>query len=45
MLLTTWSMNCRFAQLIWQEEPISSGDLVKLCEKEMIRDEMKLEEK
>lgn len=25
----------RFADLIWQHEPINSGELVKLCEKEM----------
>jgi BlaI family penicillinase repressor len=25
----------RFAELIWQNEPIGSGDLVKLCEKVM----------
>lgn len=25
----------RFAGLIWESEPIPSGDLVKLCEKEM----------
>ena len=25
----------KFAGLIWQNEPIGSGDLVKLCEKEM----------
>lgn len=25
----------RFADLIWQEEPIPSGDLVLLCEKEL----------
>ncbi|NLC20098.1 MAG: BlaI/MecI/CopY family transcriptional regulator [Clostridiales bacterium] len=25
----------KFAELIWQNEPIASGDLVKLCEKEM----------
>lgn len=25
----------RFADLIWQNEPISSGELVKLCEKEL----------
>ncbi len=25
----------KFADLIWQNEPISSGDLVKLCAKEM----------
>jgi len=24
-----------FADIIWQNEPIGSGDLVKLCEKEM----------
>lgn len=25
----------KFAELIWRNEPISSGDLVKLCENEM----------
>lgn len=25
----------RFADLIWQHEPIGSGELVKLCEKEL----------
>lgn len=25
----------KFAELIWQNEPIGSGNLVKLCEKEM----------
>jgi predicted transcriptional regulator len=25
----------KFAELIWQNEPIGSGDLVKLCAKEM----------
>ena len=25
----------KFANIIWQNEPIGSGDLVKLCEKEM----------
>lgn len=25
----------KFADIIWQNEPIGSGDLVKLCEKEM----------
>lgn len=25
----------KFAELIWQNEPIGSGELVKLCEKEM----------
>lgn len=25
----------KFVELIWENEPISSGDLVKLCEKEL----------
>lgn len=25
----------RFADMIWQREPLSSGELVKLCEKEL----------
>ena len=25
----------KFAELIWEREPISSGELVKLCEKEL----------
>ena len=25
----------RFAELIWENEPIGSGQLVKLCEKEL----------
>ncbi len=25
---------CRFAELIWKNEPLASGDLVKLCESE-----------
>jgi len=25
----------KFAELIWQNEPVGSGELVKLCEKEM----------
>lgn len=25
----------RFADLIWDNEPISSGELVKLCEQEL----------
>lgn len=25
----------KFAELIWQNEPIGSGELVKICEKEM----------
>lgn len=28
-------METKFAELIWGNEPISSGDLVKLCEKEL----------
>ena len=28
-------MEQRFADLIWQHEPISSGELVKLCEREL----------
>ena len=27
----------KFAELIWQNEPIRSGDLAKICEKEMNR--------
>ena len=29
------AMEMRFAQLIWENEPINSGELVKLCEKEL----------
>lgn len=25
----------KFAELIWKNEPIGSGELVKICEKEM----------
>lgn len=28
-------MEMRFADLIWDNQPISSGELVKLCEKEL----------
>lgn len=28
-------MEMKFAELMWDNEPISSGDLVKLCEKEL----------
>jgi predicted transcriptional regulator len=28
-------METKFAELMWNNEPISSGDLVKLCEKEL----------
>lgn len=29
------AMETRFAELMWDNEPITSGDLVKLCEKEL----------
>jgi predicted transcriptional regulator len=29
------AMETKFAELMWDNEPISSGDLVKLCEKEL----------
>ena len=29
------AMEMRFAELIWQNEPINSGELVKLCETEL----------
>ena len=29
------AVETRFADLIWQNEPISSGELVKLCQKEL----------
>lgn len=29
------AMETRFAELIWANEPISSGELVKLCQKEL----------
>lgn len=29
------TVETRFAELIWEHEPISSGELVKLCEKEL----------
>ena len=28
-------METRFAELIWNREPITSGELVKLCEREL----------
>lgn len=28
-------MELQFAELVWKEEPIPSGELVKLCEKEL----------
>lgn len=32
---TLGAMETKFAELIWESEPISSGELVKLCEKEL----------
>ncbi len=29
------AMETRFAQLIWEREPVSSGELVKVCEAEL----------
>lgn len=29
------AVETRFAELIWEHEPLSSGELVKLCEKEL----------
>lgn len=29
------AMEMRFAELIWQHAPVSSGELVRLCEKEL----------
>lgn len=29
------AVESRFAEIIWQNEPLSSGQLVKLCEKEL----------
>lgn len=29
------AVESRFAEIIWQNEPIASGNLVKLCEKEL----------
>ena len=29
------AMETKFAELMWDNEPIASGDLVKLCEKEL----------
>lgn len=28
-------MEMRFAQIMWQNEPVSSGELVKICEREL----------
>lgn len=29
------AVESRFAEIIWQNEPLTSGELVKLCEKEL----------
>lgn len=29
------AVESRFAEIIWREEPLSSGELVKLCEQEL----------
>ena len=29
------AMEMRFADLIWEHEPVSSGDLVRICEAEL----------
>ncbi|MBQ2848409.1 MAG: BlaI/MecI/CopY family transcriptional regulator [Clostridia bacterium] len=29
------TVESRFAEIIWQNEPLSSGELVRLCEKEL----------
>lgn len=28
-------IQAKFAEIVWREEPISSGELVKICEKEL----------
>lgn len=36
--MTAYKMSpseARFAELVWQQEPIASGELVKLCEEEL----------
>ena len=33
--LSLGSVEGRFADIIWQREPVSSGELVKICEKEL----------
>ena len=32
---TMGTIEMRFAEIIWEHEPVSSGELVKLCEKEL----------
>lgn len=29
------AVQARFADLVWQHEPVASGELVKICEKEL----------
>ena len=33
---TMGAIEMRFAEIIWEHEPVSSGELVKLCEQEEI---------
>ena len=35
---TMGAVEMRFAEIIWEHEPVSSGELVKLCEQELIHD-------
>ena len=35
---TMGAVEMRFAEIIWEHEPVSSGELVKLCELEEIHD-------
>lgn len=32
---TMGAVEMRFAEIIWEHEPVSSGELVKLCEQEL----------
>ena len=32
---TMGAIEMRFAEIIWEHEPVSSGELVKLCEQEL----------
>ena len=32
---TMGAVEMRFAEIIWEHEPVASGELVKLCEKEL----------
>ena len=33
--LTLGAVEARFADLIWEHAPLSSGELVKICEREL----------